>query len=568
MSFEGRNAQGFTLILILVLIATSALARTKKAALIDDDWNPIERGRGYTADPGYEFYIEEALDQAGVTYQVYEIHPTNGPPNLPTLGELADYPLIIWNCAAETEGTLDFEERELIRAYRELGGKVLLSGQGILDGLDAELAQDPGNPEIIEFIEQQLGLESYWLNTPVNLIFPPFTGAPYLDFLPPFTPDYSGLPDDDPDQIDLLFPGSAPDAFFLGEIPSGQQESVSTDRYLLDAIHFQSFMPEAIDDTYLRGEYLTAVMAWLGYEGDELVDFMNGSDLFTKVADSPQAFIEWSPPLNAMVFDLNHDASSNTIWRMALAPIDNPCDWRIGFSHRLTSIDPGAGLVLLELLNDQGFVRLETQNDGGDPALFDLCLQVSISGNVIFDDSVNGLAVGNMVRVHLVQQGSPLLLELRVLDRRGNLLGAFTLNGIAPDFSLLQFRSVAGGEANGDGTQGWIDDYFLEGCLEIGVTEVGELPMAAPHLTAHPNPFNPRTSIAVELPRAGRIAVTVHDLAGRHLRTLDAGWREAGRLELSWDGHDAGGRAMGSGVYLLRVQGNVGEATEKLVLLK
>ncbi len=133
MSFERRNTQGFILVLILVLIATSALARTKKTAFVDDDWNPIEVGRGYTADPGYEIYIQDALDQAGVTYEVFEIHPTYGPPNLPTLGELADYPLIIWNCAAETEGTLDFEERELIRAYRGLGGKVLLCGQGILD---------------------------------------------------------------------------------------------------------------------------------------------------------------------------------------------------------------------------------------------------------------------------------------------------------------------------------------------------------------------------------------------------------------------------------------------------
>jgi hypothetical protein len=568
MSAELRCRRRLALILILLLIAATAFARTKKTGFVDDDWNPIERGRSYTADPGYEFYIQEALDLAGVNYDLFEIHVDDGPPNLPTLADLDDYPLVIWNCAAESEGTLDFEERQLIRAYRELGGKVLLCGQGILDGLDAELAQDPGNPEIIDFIEQQLGLDSYWLNTPVTMIIPPLGGVPYLDFLPPFLPDYSGLPDDDPDQVDLLFPGSAPGAFFQGELPSGQQESVSTDRYLLDAIHFQSFMPEAIADPVLRGEYLTAVMSWLGYEGDELLDFMNDSDLFSKVSDSPLALIEWSPLLNAMAFDIYADDVSSTIWRLALTPTDNPCDWRIGFSHQLQSIDAGAGMVLLELLDDQGYIRLETQADPGDPGLYDLRFRVELGGNPVFDNSVNGLAVGDRIRCHLIQQDSPLALELRVLDPLGNLLGAFMLNGIAPDFSLLQFRSVPGGEQGDGGTNGWIDDYFLEGCLASGTTQAGSVPFAAPRLTAHPNPFNPQTQVGVELSRAGHIAVTVHDLAGRQLRTLDAGWRESGHLELSWDGRDADGRAMGSGVYLLRVAGSAGEASRKLVLLK
>ncbi len=557
-----------TLLLILILIATTAIARTKKTALVDDDWNPIERGRGYTVDPGYEIYIEEALNLAGVDYDLFEIHETAGQSNLPTLADLDDYPLVIWNCAAEWEGTLEFEERQLIRAYRELGGKVLLSGQGILDGLDTELAMDPGNPEITEFIEQQLGLEGYVLNTHVLMIMPPDAGVPYLDFLPPVNPDYAGLPDGDPDFVDLLFSGSAPDAFFMGQIPLGQHEAISTDRYLLDAIHFQSFMFEAIADPLLRAEYLSATMAWLGYEGDELLDFMNDSDHFRKVADSPLAQIEWSPALNAMSFDLNPGSENATIWRMALSPLDGGCSWRVGFSHELQSIDPGAGMVLMELLGGPDYVRLEALADSGDPGIYDLRFYVENGGGPIFEGSVSGLPVGGMIRCHLLQRESPPVLELHVMDRLGNLFEVFTLNDVALDFSMLQFRNSTDGEPGRDGTSGWIDDYFIEGCLAYGSTQAGVTPFAGPRLTAHPNPFNPSTRIAVELPIAGRIAVTVHELSGRRLRTLDRGWHDAGLFELNWDGRDEQGRALGSGVYLLRVGGEAGEGSQKLVLLK
>jgi hypothetical protein len=83
---------------------------------------------------------------------------------------------------------------------------------------------------------------------------------------------------------------------------------------------------------------------------------------------------------------------------------------------------------------------------------------------------------------------------------------------------------------------------------------------AAPALTVAPNPFRLATSVAFDLPRAGRVRVTVHDVAGREVRVLADGALPAGRHVRAWDGRGADGRPAASGVYLIRA-GLPGAAT-------
>lgn len=77
-----------------------------------------------------------------------------------------------------------------------------------------------------------------------------------------------------------------------------------------------------------------------------------------------------------------------------------------------------------------------------------------------------------------------------------------------------------------------------------------------PRLALHgnrPNPFNPATTIPFELSRRGRARLTVHDAAGRLVRTLLDAERDAGPHEARWDGADDFGRPAASGVYLCRL---------------
>jgi len=72
---------------------------------------------------------------------------------------------------------------------------------------------------------------------------------------------------------------------------------------------------------------------------------------------------------------------------------------------------------------------------------------------------------------------------------------------------------------------------------------------------AAPNPFNPRTEIAFELPASVRVSLSVYDAAGRRVRTLVAGEdMGVGRHAVRWDGCGDGGRRLPSGSYLCRLE--------------
>ena len=102
-------------------------------------------------------------------------------------------------------------------------------------------------------------------------------------------------------------------------------------------------------------------------------------------------------------------------------------------------------------------------------------------------------------------------------------------------------------------------EFFLNASLWLlagGSTGVDEVPHnLGLDLRAYPNPFNPRTTVAFEMPRDAHVTVTVHDLQGRLMRTLHTGDLSAGPHAISWNGDDDDGRPLASGVYLVRAAG-------------
>ena len=79
------------------------------------------------------------------------------------------------------------------------------------------------------------------------------------------------------------------------------------------------------------------------------------------------------------------------------------------------------------------------------------------------------------------------------------------------------------------------------------VTDVPGLgPLA---VSNYPNPFNPRTRINFNLPRAGRVSLKVFNVRGGLVRTLLVEKIPAGPGEAIWDGNDGQGAAVSSGLY-------------------
>ena len=89
-----------------------------------------------------------------------------------------------------------------------------------------------------------------------------------------------------------------------------------------------------------------------------------------------------------------------------------------------------------------------------------------------------------------------------------------------------------------------------------------------------PNPFNPATTLTYDLPAAAYVVLQVHDLSGRHIRTLAQGRQNAGRHRATWRGLDNAGQPVPTGVYLYRVtarddaSGERFSQTRKMILLK
>jgi hypothetical protein len=83
-----------------------------------------------------------------------------------------------------------------------------------------------------------------------------------------------------------------------------------------------------------------------------------------------------------------------------------------------------------------------------------------------------------------------------------------------------------------------------------------------------PNPFNPKTTIAFNLPQAADVRLEVYDVAGRRVATLINRNLAAGPHEVVWNGLADGGEHVASGVYFYRLAAGDRELSRKMVLLK
>jgi hypothetical protein len=84
----------------------------------------------------------------------------------------------------------------------------------------------------------------------------------------------------------------------------------------------------------------------------------------------------------------------------------------------------------------------------------------------------------------------------------------------------------------------------------------------------HPNPFNPQTTIAYDLPAAARVRLLIVNVSGGLVRTLVDETQSAGSRSVVWNGRDDDGGAVSSGVYFYVLDAGKQRLTKKLVLLK
>ena len=108
---------------------------------------------------------------------------------------------------------------------------------------------------------------------------------------------------------------------------------------------------------------------------------------------------------------------------------------------------------------------------------------------------------------------------------------------------------------------------MLERLLASLIPEETEL------LANYPNPFNPETWIPYRLAEGAFVTLTIYDLSGQVVRTLDVGRQNASAYEnrskaIYWDGRNELGQRAASGVYFYHLSAGDYSATRKMLILK
>jgi hypothetical protein len=97
-----------------------------------------------------------------------------------------------------------------------------------------------------------------------------------------------------------------------------------------------------------------------------------------------------------------------------------------------------------------------------------------------------------------------------------------------------------------------------------------EAPIVASRLNGNwPNPFNPATSVRFDLAQDSEVTLRIFDIQGRLVRDLVQGERfTAGQHSVAWDGRNASGREVASGVYFLDMVAGDYHARHKMVMAR
>jgi flagellar hook assembly protein FlgD len=100
---------------------------------------------------------------------------------------------------------------------------------------------------------------------------------------------------------------------------------------------------------------------------------------------------------------------------------------------------------------------------------------------------------------------------------------------------------------------GRTDPRELVDILGVSVAGGGTVPSAAV-IENTPNPFNTATEISFNLPEEQEVTLAIFDPAGRKICEVYSGKADRGRNTVTWNGTDASGRLLPSGVYFCKLE--------------
>lgn len=123
-------------------------------------------------------------------------------------------------------------------------------------------------------------------------------------------------------------------------------------------------------------------------------------------------------------------------------------------------------------------------------------------------------------------------------------------------------------EATASVTGGDLQEWGLSERSVLVAREEAALPAAYALEGGYPNPFNPATTIAFQIPEPAAVVLEIFDVMGHQARRLLDGPMEGGRHHVRWDSRDDSGRPVASGTYLVRMRSGSFAGTCTVTLTK
>jgi hypothetical protein len=123
-------------------------------------------------------------------------------------------------------------------------------------------------------------------------------------------------------------------------------------------------------------------------------------------------------------------------------------------------------------------------------------------------------------------------------------------------------------DGDGDGTATADMGAWEEEGPASAVDDLANLPSSL-YLRNHPNPFNPSTTIAFDLPGETRVSLRIYDVSGQLVKVLvENQIAYPGTNEFVWRGKDQAGRQVPAGVYFYSLEAGDYSETQRMTLLK
>jgi hypothetical protein len=113
------------------------------------------------------------------------------------------------------------------------------------------------------------------------------------------------------------------------------------------------------------------------------------------------------------------------------------------------------------------------------------------------------------------------------------------------------------------------DSYHGPITLHYDVQDTApQLPRVTRFESISPNPFNPDANLRFSLAEPQDVRFVIYNTKGQLVRTIKAGTLPAGNHSIHWNAKDAQDRALGSGMYIIRMEAGRHAFLRKVVLMK